>query len=70
MATVEDTHTRLCICTLRKIMLIFLSALFMGKSAWFNWVTWFNQAIESGRHLSLGRQLVLKCGKISNIDPD
>ena len=32
MATVEDTHTRLCICALRKIMLIFLSAPFMGKS--------------------------------------
>ena len=49
MATVEDMHTRLCICALRKILLIFLSAPFMGspgevpgKSASFNWVTWFN----------------------------
>ena len=32
VSTVEDTHTRLCICALRKIMLIFLSAPFMGKS--------------------------------------
>ena len=41
-----------------------------GKSASFNWVTWFNWAIRSGRYLSLGRQLVQKRGKLSNIDPD
>ena len=32
--------------------------------------TWFNWAIGDGRYLSLGRQLVQKRGKISNIDPD
>ena len=31
-----------------------------GKSASFNWVTWFYYAIGSGRYLSLGRQLVQK----------
>ena len=48
MATVEDTHTRLCICALKKIMLIFCQHLSWGspgevpgKSASFSWVTWF-----------------------------
>ena len=71
VATVEDTHTRLCICALRKIMLIFCQHLSWGsagegpgKSVSFNCVTWFNQAIGSGRYLSLGRQLVQKRGKL------
>ena len=78
MATVKDTHTRLCICALRKIILIFFVSTFHGEVLGkcreshlpLTGVTSFNRAIGSRHYLSLGRQLVQKRGKICNIDPD